>query len=204
MIGGALAARGVDRPGTGRDTHSPTQFIRDLGHAYRSSGRSDPIMDAFAMHPYPGHSRIPPNVRHTKSRAITLADYPKLVGLLGDAFDGTAQEGAKLPILYTEFGVETVVPPAKRRWYTDYGATDAADVVSPAVQARYYRLALQIAYCQPTVDGLFVFHTYDERDLRGWQSGLYYADQTPKPSLPSFRRTATDVRDGTIANCGSG
>ena len=41
----------------------------------------------------------------------------------------------------------------------------------------------------------------DERDLQGWQSGLYYADQTPKPSLPSFRRTAAAVRDGTIAQC---
>ena len=201
VIGGALAARGVDRPGTGRDTHSPTRFIRDLGRAYESSGRSKPIMDAFAIHPYPGHSRIPPDVRHTTSRAITLADYPKLVELLKDAFDGTPQRGDKLPILYTEFGVETPVPPGKRRWYTNFGAPDAADVVSPAVQARYYRLAFQIAYCQPTVEGLFIFHTYDERDLQGWQSGLYYADQTPKPSLPSFRRTAAAVRDGTIAQC---
>ena len=32
--GGALAPRGIDRPGTGRDTHSPTAFIRDLGEAY--------------------------------------------------------------------------------------------------------------------------------------------------------------------------
>ncbi len=35
VIGGALAPRGVDRPGTGRDTISPTRFIRELGAAYR-------------------------------------------------------------------------------------------------------------------------------------------------------------------------
>jgi hypothetical protein len=204
VVGGTLAARGVDRPGTGRDTHSPTRFIRDLGHEYESTGRSKPIMDALAMHPYPGHSRIPPNVRHTTSRAITLADYPKLVHLLADAFDGTPQRGDGLPIFYTEFGVETPVPPGKRRFYTNFDAPDAADVVSPAVQARYYRLAFQIAYCQPQVEGLFIFHTYDERDLQGWQSGLYYADQTRKPSLASFRHIAAAVRDGTIADCGSG
>ena len=38
--GGATAPRGIDRPGTGRDTHSPTTFIRDLGAAYRGSGRT--------------------------------------------------------------------------------------------------------------------------------------------------------------------
>src|SRR5262245_38674039 len=54
--GGALAARGVDRPGTGRDTHSPAAFIRDLGAAYRASGRQAPVMDGLAHHPYPGDS----------------------------------------------------------------------------------------------------------------------------------------------------
>ena len=53
VYGGALAPRGSDKPNTGRDTHSPTAFIADLGAAYKASGRSLPIMDAFAFHPYP-------------------------------------------------------------------------------------------------------------------------------------------------------
>src|SRR5207253_11243772 len=44
VLGGAVSPRGGDKPGTGRDTHSPTQFIRDLGAAYRASGRTTPIM----------------------------------------------------------------------------------------------------------------------------------------------------------------
>ena len=56
IYGGALAPRGVDKPGTGRDTHSPTAFIADLGTAYRAGGRAVPIMDAFAFHPYPENS----------------------------------------------------------------------------------------------------------------------------------------------------
>ena len=110
IYGGALAPRGVDKPGTGRDTHSPTAFITDLGAAYRASGRQLPIMDAFAFHPYPESSSTGPNFPHPNSTSIGLADYPKLVALLGTAFDGTAQHGSSLPILYDEFGIETTVP----------------------------------------------------------------------------------------------
>ena len=31
VIGGAVSPRGVDKPNTGRDTHSPVTFIPDLG-----------------------------------------------------------------------------------------------------------------------------------------------------------------------------
>src|SRR5207249_5954893 len=53
VIGGALASRGSDDPSGKRPTHSPTQFIQDLGAAYRASGRSKPVLDMFALHPYP-------------------------------------------------------------------------------------------------------------------------------------------------------
>ena len=49
--------------------------------------------------------------------------------------------------------------------------------------------------------GLFVFHTFDEGDLGGWQSGLYFADRTPKPSLPAFKRAVADLRAGRLG-CG--
>ncbi len=66
------------------------------------------------------------------------------------------------------------------------------------------RQALLIAACQPTVRALFVFHTFDERDLRGWQSGLYYADQQPKASLPAFRSAATLARAARLTRCAGG
>src|SRR4029434_6438061 len=74
--GGSLAPRGIDRPGTGRDTHSPTTFIRDLGTALRVSGRTEPPMDASAYPPYPVSSSVPPD-RPTdpKSTSILMADY---------------------------------------------------------------------------------------------------------------------------------
>ena len=201
VIGGALAPRGSDRPGTRRDTHSPTRFIEDLGAAYRASGRTKPVMDAFAIHPYMRTSKLSPTETHADSTTITLADYPKLVGLLGHAFGGTAQRGGDIPIYYTEFGVQTRVPAADRHAYTDVNSPSANDAVSPDTQARYYREALQLTACQPTVKGLFIFHTFDEIDLAGWQSGLYYADQKPKPSLRAFQKAAAEARAARLTHC---
>jgi hypothetical protein len=201
VLGGGLAPRGSDRPGTKRDTHSPTRFIQDLGAAYRASGRTKPIMDAFAIHPYMRMSKLSPTESHAASTTITIADYPKLVTLLGRAFRGTQQRAADLPIYYTEFGVQTRVPTADRHAYSDVNSPSADDAVAPETQARYYREALQLAACQPTVKGLFIFHTYDEIDLAGWQSGLYYADQKPKPSLPAFQKAAAEARAARLTRC---
>jgi len=201
VIGGALAPRGSDQPGTKRDTHSPTRFIEDLGAAYKASGRAKPVMDAFSIHPYMRMSRLSPTETHADSTTITLADYPKLVALLDHAFGGTAQRGGDIPIYYTEFGVQTRVPAADRHAYTDVNSPSAGDAVSPYTQAHYYREALALAACQPTVKGIFIFHTFDEIDLAGWQSGLYYADQKPKASLQAFQKAAADVRRGRLTRC---
>jgi hypothetical protein len=204
VIGGSLAPRGSDRPSLKRDTHSPTRFIKDLGAAYRASGRTKPLMDGFAIHPYMRTSSFPPSDTHASSTTITIGDYAKLVSLLGSAFDGTAQQGSGMPIYYTEFGVQTEVPEEHRSAYTDLKSPAALDVVDTETQARYYREALALAACQPTVRGLFVFHTFDEKDLAGWQSGLYYADQKPKGSLDDFREAAKDARDASLTRCAGG
>jgi hypothetical protein len=201
VLGGALSPRGADRPHGSRPTHSPTAFIRDLGTAYRASHRRRPLMDAFAFHPYMEASRFSPTGTHPENTTITISDYPKLVALLGEAFDGTAQRGEPLPIYYTEFGVQTRVPSQKRRFYVDLDSPARRDAVPFPVQAAYYRRALELAYCQPTVRGLFLFHTFDEPGLGGWQSGLYFADRTPKPSLPAFKRSVADLRNGRFPRC---
>jgi hypothetical protein len=202
VVGGAVSPHGADRPHGIRPTHSPTAFIRDLGSAYRSSGRRRPLMDAFAIHPYMSAPKVPPTLKHPKTTEITIADYPKLVTLLDEAFRNTPQRGRTLPILYTEFGVQTVVPDDKLSLYQEGTSPRATEGVSSATQAAYYRRALALAYCQPTVRGLFIFHTFDESALNGWQSGLYYADRSPKPSLRGFRRAVTALRDGDLTNCG--
>jgi hypothetical protein len=200
IYGGALAPRGVDKPNTGRDTHSPTAFIADLGAAYKASGRQVPIMDAFAFHPYPESSATGPNFPHPNSTSIGVADYQKLVTLLGAAFDGTAQRGSQLPILYDEFGIESQIPPTEAALYT---GTEPATTkpVDEATQAQMYVQAMQMTFCQPTVIGILLFHMQDEPALAGWQSGVYYVDGTPKSSLPAVRAGALSVHRGIAASC---
>jgi hypothetical protein len=192
VIGGALAPRGGDDPSASRHTHSPTKFIQDLGRYYRDSGRDEPVMDAFAHHPYLERANLPPDFAHPHSTTIALADYDKLVDLLDEAFAGTAQRGGDLPILYTEFGVQTRIPEEKLSAYTNTESQAAADVVDEATQARYYRQAFELACDQETVEGLYIFHIWDEPDLLGWQSGLYYADHTPKSSRDALLNLECD------------
>ena len=73
--------------------------------------------------------------------------------------------------------------------------------VDEATQALYYREALQLAFCQPTVQGIFLFHTVDESDLDRWQSGLSYADGTPKTSLAPTRAAIDALHRGIVAKC---
>jgi hypothetical protein len=198
VIGGSVSPRGGDDPTSIRPTHSPTAFIRDLGVDYRRSGRTRPVMDWFAFHPYEDSSKLPPTFAHPHSTTIALADYGKLVALLGQAFDGTAQRGSTLPILYDEFGVQTTAAPAKRSLYTDQQLPAATDAVPEATQARYYQEALRLAACERNVVGLLFFHVSDEADLGRWQSGIYYADDTPKSSLAAVQAAAEAARAGTL------
>jgi hypothetical protein len=198
--GGSLAPRGIDRPGTGRDTHSPTAFITDMGTTYRAMNRNRPIMDGLSFHPYGENSSTPPTYAHLNGTSLGLADYDTLVSLLGTAFDGTAQLGSMLPIVYDEYGVDSQIPDGKRRFY---GGREPATTkpVSEGVQAAYYREALQMAACQPTVRGFLIFHVTDETDYNRWQSGVYYADGTPKSSRAFVKQAMAEIRSGAIV-CG--
>jgi hypothetical protein len=201
VLGGAVSPRGGDDPTSTRQTHSPTTFIADMGAAYRASGRQRPIMDGLAFHPYEDNSSVAPlDGRHPNSSTIELADYDKLVTVLGQAFDGTAQKGARVPIYYTEFGVESQIPETKAALYT--GREPAAVKPVPEdVQGRFYRQAIELAFCQPTVRALSIFHTIDEPDLNRWQSGVFYVDEKPKASMVVVRRAAAEARRGVVTRC---
>jgi hypothetical protein len=198
--GGALAPRGIDRPYTGRDTISPTRFLRELGEAYRKSLRTEPIMDGLSFHPYPLNSSVPVDAVPSDGDHLGLIDQDRLVNLLGKAFDGTPQVGRGLPILYDEFGIESVIPADKRQLY---GGVEPKTTrpVSEAKQAAAYRRAIHLAYCQSNVAGMLLFHTHDEETRPGWQSGLVYADGTPKASLEPVREAIDEAGAGTIGVC---
>ena len=199
--GGSVSPRGTDNAFGLRPSHSPTTFIQGLGEAYRASGRALPVMDGFAVHPYGDNSSQAPSASaHPRNTSVGLGDYMKLVGMLTQAFTGTAQPGSALPILYDEYGVESTLPVDKTSLYTGVEPTTTKPV-DPVTQALYYRQAIQLAFCQPNVRGLMLFHTVDEPDLNRWQSGLFYTDSTPKGSLPSVRKAVGESRRGVVATC---
>jgi hypothetical protein len=193
--GGTTAPRGSDRPGASRQTTSPTAFIRALGAAYRRSGRTRPVMDGFVHHPYPESANVPIDLPHPHVKSIGLADYGKLVELLSEAFDGTAQAGKDLPILYGEIGIETDIPAAKRALYD---SNEITATTSEQEQSAAYRRTLQLAACQPDVAGVLFFHLRDEPSLTGWQSGVRYADGSPKQSLGPVREAAGEATSGEL------
>jgi hypothetical protein len=197
VVGGALAPRGSDNPDGIRPTHSPTVFLHDLGQAWRDSGRTEPIMDAFDLHPYEDNSSVAPvDGTHPNSTTMALADYDKLVSSIGEAFGDYS-----MPIWYDEFGVESQIPPAMQSNYTGTEPTTTKPVPE-ATQAAYYRQALQLVFCQPDVQAIMLFHSVDEAGLAQWQSGLYYAGTSiSKSSLKPTRAAILQTRRGVIAHC---
>ena len=200
VVGVAVSPRGGDRAGGTRPTHSPTKFIQELGAAYRASGRTRPVMDSFGIHPYMDNSSQPPTTTHPLTTTIAIADYDKLVALLGQAFDGTAQRGSNLPILYGEFGVESQIPDGKASLYTGAEPTTTRPV-EETTQAAYYRQALAMGFCQPNVEGMLLFLSRDERARAAWQSGVYYVDGSAKTSLAAVTEALDRTTGGSISRC---
>jgi hypothetical protein len=157
-------------------------------------------MDGFAFHPYGVNSSTAVDLPPSDPDHLALVDQTKLVRLLGRAFDGTAQVGSGLPILYDEYGIESVVPQEKA---VHYVGTEPATTrpVDEATQAAAYVQALRLAYCQSNVAGVLLFHARDETGLSGWQSGLYYPDGTPKASLGLVRDTMDAIATGKLGQC---
>jgi hypothetical protein len=109
-----------------------------------------------------------------------------------------------------EQGFQTTIDPAKASLYrgveTDHetlppwNARATASTSGRLAQDQATQLydALQLAYCQPAVGAFFNFELADEVNLAGWQSGLLWADLTPKPSYYVFKSAVRSVASGNV------
>lgn len=188
VIGGAVASK-----------RSPLGFIRQMGEAKRQLGISGPIMDWFSYHPYGSDSTEPPDTVHPDGRVIGLADYDQLAETLERSL------GRVPPILYSEHGIESTIPPAKEYLYWGHGP-NPAPTVPEKQQARFYNDAVEMA-CRQGTRGYFSFKLFDDPQMGSWQSGLHYSnggnDATPfgaKASLALFR----EARQKTAESGGCG
>lgn len=211
----ASAPRGNDKPSaSGNVSHSPVNFYRKLGEAYRESARMQPIFDTVGHNPYPLTNAERPWTRHPNRTTIGQGDYDKLMSVLQEAFGGTGQPlpgQRRVSIWYMEQGFQTTIDPAKAGlyrgtetdrqalppWVSRVAAGATTDGPAPD-QGTQVSDALQLAYCQPGVTAFFNFELADEPGLGGWQSGLLWADLTPKPSYEAFKDAVRKVRAGSV------
>jgi hypothetical protein len=188
VAGVGLSERGNDDPRAQSNVStSPVRFLRDLGAAYRASGRTKPIMDELVVHPYPETQAD----EATKSYAWPSAGFGNLDRVkqaFWDAFNGTAQptveSGLKLRI--GEIGWQTKALPAAASAYTGSETVDAAD---EAHQAKVYGDVVHIAACDPAISSVFFFGLVDEPQLDRWQAGLLRANYSAKPSYHIVRES---------------
>jgi hypothetical protein len=196
--------------------HPPAAWFSKLGAAYRASQRTKPIFDTLGYTPHPSSSAERPWTKHPGSSTIALGDYPVLMQVLGAAFGGTAQPvpgQGSTRIWYLGQGYQTAPDPGRAGFTgteTDpaplpsWSPQEASDLrTGPGVdQPLQLEDAIRVAYCQPAVGAYFNFHLYDERDLTGWQSGVFWPDGQPKAAYQALHRAASDVNARSI-DCSS-
>ena len=205
----------------------PGAFIRDLGAAYRASGRTAPIFDTFGTTPTRRSRASRRSRAHRRRSRSTRATTWRLLQALTDAFGGTGQpvpgsggtspSGGCVPaaalgrvstrsgirrrrstpdgpvtIWYLEDGFETVVPASRRGAYT--GKESNRQLVQPLVyrevtqlvEPRPGRASSATRSSSPTASPRSARSSTSSSptsvSLRGWQSGLLWADGTQKPS----------------------
>jgi hypothetical protein len=223
VVGPATSPRGNDNPNAVSNiSHSPVNFIKQMGAAFRTSRRSERLLDTVGQHVYQNSFRERPFLIHTVGTGISEGDWNKLVETLQEGFAGTAQpvpgphcNVSCVPIWYLESGFQTAVPPEKAAYYTgtentvpipDFAGGEAefpsgsplATSLAPD-QATQLRYAVRLAYCQPYVGAFFNFLLRDEADLGGWQSGVLWADGTTKGSFASLASVIADVNNRVIS-----
>jgi hypothetical protein len=154
--------------------HAPEAFLRAVAAAYRRSGRTRPLVDAFGHNPYPLTSAESPSARHRAGFAGE-GDYERLLRALGPF--------GKPDVWYLEDGFQSAVPHDLRQRYDGH---ETVPTVSPAQQAARLRAAIALAACQPRVRAFFNFELVDEARLGGWQSGLVWRGIHRKPAAEAF------------------
>jgi hypothetical protein len=195
VIGLGLSGRGNDLPyARSNASTSPVRFLRDLGAAYRASGRTLPLMDELGVHPYPRSDRDSALRGDIWPRA-GLVNIARVKQAFWDAFAGTGQptveQGLKLRV--DEIAWQTAVPGWARG---PYFGRETASVTSERAHAANYAKLVELAACDASISALYFLHLRDDPDLERFQSGLYRADGSARPAVASVRKAIARARKG--------
>jgi hypothetical protein len=197
VIGLALSPRAT---GSGV---APLGFIKRVAAAYTAGPQSHPLMDAVSIHPYPNPNRADdaPSVGYPPTQdAYGIPNLDRVKQALYDGFHGTVQPW-ELPLVIDEIGWQVDTSGDAR-----YSGKENVRTVSATQQAGFLHDALtRYLMCDPWVSDVLLFHLIDETTrafdaasgTAGWQSGLEYADRTPRqPTYDSVKADAARGRAG--------
>ncbi|HZT45091.1 MAG TPA: hypothetical protein VFA24_02830 [Gaiellaceae bacterium] len=188
-----VIAMGLSPRASTPESNEPLVFLRDVGKAYRASGRTTPIMDQLSIHPYPNPSRPTdsPDVGYDNPDRFGIANLDRVKQAVYDAFNGTGQPTTLngLTFVVDEVGWQTDTSA-----YPGYVNAENVPVISEQQQASFIKtMVTKYFACDPTVTGVQLFLLVDEkyrngRDANGtyvgggWQSGLVTAGGQQKAS----------------------
>ena len=180
-----VIAMGLSPRASTSDSSEPLVFLRDVGRAYRASGRTTPIMDQLSVHPYPNPSSPTdgPGVGYPNPDRFGVPNLDRVKQAVYEAFNGTGQPTTLngLTFVIDEIGWQTVTSGPQ------YVNAENVRVISEQTQADYLKLLVTKYFaCDPTVVGVQLFLLADEKYRNGrdetgkyigggWQSGLMTA-----------------------------
>ena len=217
VIGMGLSPRASTSEST-----EPLVFVRDVGKAYRASGRTTPIMDQLSVHPYPNPNSPAdsPDVGYQVTDRFGIPNLDRVKQAVWDAFNGTGQpttvtssalastEFVKpLTLVIDEVGWQTDTTP-----YSQYVNSENVATISEQTQADYLKkMAEKYFACDPSVVSVQLFLLADEKYRNGkdangqtlgggWQSGLLTAggDGLSAPKT-SYAQVGADFAAGRAA-----
>src|SRR5439155_18886934 len=163
------------------DSTEPLVFLRDVGAAYRASGRATPIMDQLSIHPYPNPSRPAdsPTVGYQVADRFGVPNLDRVKQAVWEAFRGTGQPTTVFGSVRHSSSDGYLTGPLTFRideigWQTQtsglpqYVNPENVPVVSPATQARYLKMITDTYFaCDPSVTDVELFLLVDERYRNG-------------------------------------
>ena len=170
---GETSARGSDKPGGARPTHTPGKFAELVAKA-------NPRLkfNAWAHHPYPTNPGSGPN-QLLKWPNVSLKSLPRFETSLNTWF-----KRKSTPIWITEYGYQTRPPDSLG--------------VPWATQSQYIAQAIALAKSYPFVS-MFIWFVYQDDPGQPWESGVYTEAGAPKGTSPTrFSASARplDARNG--------
>ncbi|MDX6722293.1 MAG: hypothetical protein QOD73_697, partial [Solirubrobacteraceae bacterium] len=187
VLMGALAPRGQN-PRSRNAIMRPLTFLRALGcvgdrlqrlRTGSCRGFQPAQAEGIAYHP---HSVLrAPDEPNPNPDEAALADLSRLERLLDgiqrrNGLRNTLGRTRPFDLHFTEYGYQTRPP-------------DPRDGVRLSLQAKWLQQAAFIAWHDPRVRNVTQYEWRDEplsRGVAGWQSGLRFVDDRPKPALHSF------------------